>query len=254
MNEFAMTPSGTRGVLVLRGTALALLKGRAGTGGESGADGEPAADGGAGEIRREVFTRLVGAFNVENTLTALGCGLGLGLDLEQMLTSLSGFGGVPGRMEPVDDGQAFSVLVDYAHTPDSIRNVLRTAREFTRGRLIAVVGCGGDRDRTKRPLMGREAEDQADLVVITSDNPRSEDPGAIIAEILAGLRRPERATVEPDRRAAIFGAIAAAHDDDVVLILGKGHESGQEFAAGTIPFDDRHVAREALIARRSDHR
>jgi UDP-N-acetylmuramoyl-L-alanyl-D-glutamate--2,6-diaminopimelate ligase len=169
-----------------------------------------------------------------------------------MLTNLAEFRGVPGRMEPVDAGQVFSVLVDYAHTPDSVRNVLQTAREFTRGRLIAVLGCGGDRDRAKRPLMGREAEDRADLVFITSDNPRSEDPAAIIAEILTGLRHPARAVVEPDRRAAVFAAVAEAGDDDVVLILGKGHESGQEFATETLPFDDRSVAREALTARRSN--
>jgi UDP-N-acetylmuramyl-tripeptide synthetase len=152
-------------------------------------------------------------------------------------------------MEPVDAGQAFSVLVDYAHTPDSVRNVLKTAREFTRGRLIAVLGCGGDRDRTKRPLMGRQAEELADVVVVTSDNPRSEDPGAIIAEILEGLRRPASAEVQPDRRLAIYYAVGQAGSDDVVLILGKGHESGQEFATETIPFDDRQVAREALVAR-----
>jgi len=157
-------------------------------------------------------------------------------------------------MEPVDAGQDFSVLVDYAHTPDSVGNVLRTARGFTRGKLIAVIGCGGDRDRTKRPLMGREAEELADVVVVTSDNPRSEDPATIIAEILGGLRRPEDAEVQPDRRLAIHDAVARARSQDVVLILGKGHESGQEFAMETIPFDDRQVAREALVARGSKSR
>jgi UDP-N-acetylmuramoyl-L-alanyl-D-glutamate--2,6-diaminopimelate ligase len=239
MSEFAMTPGGTRGVLVLRGTALERVVSLGVATGRT-------------EMRQEISTRLLGAFNVANTMTALGCGLGLGLDLQQMLTNLAEFRGVPGRMEPVDAGQVFSVLVDYAHTPDSVRNVLQTAREFTRGRLIAVLGCGGDRDRAKRPLMGREAEDRADLVFITSDNPRSEDPAAIIAEILTGLRHPARAVVEPDRRAAVFAAVAEAGDDDVVLILGKGHESGQEFATETLPFDDRSVAREALTARRSN--
>jgi UDP-N-acetylmuramoyl-L-alanyl-D-glutamate--2,6-diaminopimelate ligase len=152
-------------------------------------------------------------------------------------------------METIDAGQDFTVLVDYAHTPDSISNVLRTARELTRGRLFAVVGCGGDRDRTKRPLMGREAEEHADVVVVTSDNPRSEDPVAIIAEILGGLCRPQDATVQSDRRVAIFDTIARARSGDVVMILGKGHESGQEFSTGTIPFDDRQVAREALFSR-----
>lgn len=208
-----------------------------------------AGEGQAGEIHREIFMRLVGAFNVANTLTALGCGLGLGLDLKRMLADLGDFSGVPGRMEPVDAGQDFAVLVDYAHTPDSVRNVLKTARQFTRGKLIAVIGCGGDRDRTKRPLMGREAEELADVVVVTSDNPRGEDPRAIIAEILRGLRRPESAEVQVDRRLAIQHAIARARSDDVVLILGKGHESGQEFATETLPFDDRQVAREVLASR-----
>jgi UDP-N-acetylmuramoyl-L-alanyl-D-glutamate--2,6-diaminopimelate ligase len=254
MSDFSMTPSGTRGTLVVQGTALARAGGRgAGTGAGTGAASGPVAAGAgtAPDISREVFTRLVGAFNVENTLTALGCGLGLGLDLEQMLAGLSDFGGVPGRMETVDAGQDFSVIVDYAHTPDSVSNVLRTARDFTQGRLFAVIGCGGDRDRTKRPLMGREAEEHADMVVVTSDNPRSEDPAAIIAEILQGLRRPEKATVQVDRRIAIQDVVAQARTGDVVMILGKGHESGQEFSTGTIPFDDRQVAREALLARGS---
>ena len=151
-------------------------------------------------------------------------------------------------MEPVSAGQDFVVLVDYAHTPDSVRNVLRAAREITQGRLIAVLGCGGDRDRGKRPQMGREAEIGADLLVITSDNPRTEKPEAIIADIVAGLQHPAAAKVEPDRREAIAEALAAARTGDVVLILGKGHESGQEFATETLPFDDRLVAREALLS------
>jgi UDP-N-acetylmuramoyl-L-alanyl-D-glutamate--2,6-diaminopimelate ligase len=199
-------------------------------------------------VRLEVATRLAGAFNVANVLTAFGIGLGLGLDPEQMLAAVSDFPGVPGRMEAVDAGQDFAVLVDYAHTPDSVANVLRTAREITAGRLIAVLGCGGDRDRTKRPLMGREAEKAADVVVITSDNPRSEDPLAIITDILQGLESPDRVTVQPDRRLAIGAAVAEARPGDVVMILGKGHESGQEFVTQTVPFDDRQVAREALGA------
>ena len=196
LSQSTMTAGGTRGMLAVRGTALA----RANL--DAVGEHRPV------EIREELFTPLVGAFNVANTLTALGCGLGLGLDLEAMLAGLGDFRGVPGRMEPVDAGQDFLVLVDYAHTPDSVRNVLKTAREFTCGRLIAVIGCGGDRDRTKRPLMGREAEELADVVVVTSDNPRSEEPAAIIAEILAGLRRPEKAEVQPDRRLAIREAVA----------------------------------------------
>ncbi len=198
------------------------------------------------EARLDVATPLLGEFNVANTLTALGLGLALGLDLPRMLSDLGDFGGVPGRMEPVDAGQDFTVLVDYAHTPDSVRNALETARGFTQGRLIALVGCGGDRDKGKRPLMGREAERAADLVWVTSDNPRSEDPLAIIADICAGLESPQTARVEPDRRLAIAQAVAEAHGGDVVVILGKGHESGQEFATHTIPFDDCEVAREEL--------
>jgi len=229
MSDYSMDGGGTRGTLVLRG---------------------PAAPAGVAEARVEVSTRLVGAFNVANTLTALSIGLGLGLDVEQMLLAVRDFSGVPGRMESVDAGQDFAVLVDYAHTPDSVANVLRTAREVTAGRLIAVLGCGGDRDKTKRPLMGREAEKAADLVVITSDNPRSEDPLAIIADIVGGLESPQKAMVQPDRRRAIASALEEAQPGDVVLILGKGHESGQEFARETIPFDDRQVAREALTALR----
>jgi UDP-N-acetylmuramoyl-L-alanyl-D-glutamate--2,6-diaminopimelate ligase len=245
-SDFTVTPSGTQGTLLLRGAALERL--RAG-GGVEGMLSERGTRGQLGpEVRLPVATRLVGAFNVANTLTALGIGIGLGVDLEGMLAALRDFPGVPGRMEPVDAGQGFLVLVDYAHTPDSVRNVLQTAREFTKGRLIAVVGCGGDRDKTKRPLMGREAETHADIVIVTSDNPRTEDPLAIIADILAGLRSPAGAKVQPDRRLAIAEAVAGAREGDVVMILGKGHESGQEFADKTVPFDDRQVARAVLEA------
>jgi UDP-N-acetylmuramoyl-L-alanyl-D-glutamate--2,6-diaminopimelate ligase len=239
MSDFVIDGTGTKGSLLVRESALERL-------GASAAGLTRAPGSGGAELRFELVTGLVGAFNVANTLTALGLGIALGLDMRRMIAALREFRGVPGRMEAVDAGQDFAVLVDYAHTPDSIRNVLQTAREITRGRLIAVVGCGGDRDKGKRPQMGREAEAGADLVVITSDNPRTEDPQAIIADILAGLRSPSAATVHPDRRQAIAGAIHEARPGDVVLILGKGHESGQEFATETIPFDDRQVAREAL--------
>jgi UDP-N-acetylmuramoyl-L-alanyl-D-glutamate--2,6-diaminopimelate ligase len=235
-SDYAAQGSGTRGTLVVRGRALECVGAATGAGSRGP------------EMRAEVVTRLVGAFNVANTLTALGIGLGLGLDFEQMLAALRDFRGVPGRMEAVEAGQDFTVLVDYAHTPDSVRNVLQTARGITQGRLIAVLGCGGDRDRGKRPLMGREAESAADLVIVTSDNPRSEDPLAIIADITAGLEFPSAATVEPDRHLAIRAALAEARKGDVVMILGKGHESGQEFANETVPFDDRLVARETLAA------
>lgn len=237
MSEFDMNAGGIRGILVLRGTAL-----------ERAYPGERRAPGRSGlhEERVEISTSLVGAFNVANTLTAIGVGLGLDLDLVGMITAVREFRGVPGRMETVDVGQDFGVVVDYAHTPDSVRNVLVTSREITKRRLIVVLGCGGDRDKSKRPLMGREAEKGADLVVITSDNPRTEEPQAIIADMLAGLEYPSKALVEPDRRRAINRAIAEACSGDVVLILGKGHESGQEFASEIVPFDDRQVAREVL--------
>ena len=154
---------------------------------------------------------------------------------------------VPGRFEPIDEGQPFGVLVDYAHTPDSVENVLKAARRLTEGSLISVLGCGGDRDRDKRPLMGRASADLADVAVITSDNPRSEDPAAIVEEIVAGIEDRSNVVVEVDRRAAIALALGRASEGDVVVIAGKGHEQGQEFEGGRkIPFDDRDVARDEL--------
>ena len=153
--------------------------------------------------------------------------------------------GVPGRFELVDEGQSFSVVVDYAHKPASLERVLQAARALGDGRLICVFGCGGDRDRGKRPLMGRIASELADVAIVTSDNPRSEDPLAIIEEIAAGAPHLD---VEPDRRAAIARAIESAREGDVVLIAGKGHEQGQEIAGTVYPFDDRDVARELLRA------
>ncbi len=154
---------------------------------------------------------------------------------------------MPGRFEPVDEGQPFTVLIDYAHTPDSLENVLRAARRLTEGRVIAVFGAGGDRDRDKRPKMGRAGVEQSDLAIVTSDNPRSEDPDAIVAEILAGIGERAGVEVEPDRRAAIALALERARPGDTVVIAGKGHEQGQEFEGGRkVPFDDREVAREEL--------
>jgi UDP-N-acetylmuramoyl-L-alanyl-D-glutamate--2,6-diaminopimelate ligase len=162
--------------------------------------------------------------------------------------SLEGFERVPGRFEPVDEGQDFGVLVDYAHTPDSLENVLRAARELARGRLHVVFGAGGDRDRGKRPLMGAVARRVADRLIVTSDNPRSEPPEAIIAAILEGAG-PDAET-EVDRRTAIAKAVEGAEPGDVVVIAGKGHEQGQELEGGRKePFDDVTVAREALRAR-----
>jgi UDP-N-acetylmuramoyl-L-alanyl-D-glutamate--2,6-diaminopimelate ligase len=186
--------------------------------------------------------RLRGGFNVSNVLCAVALAELLELPHPAVRAGIAAVHGVPGRFEPVDAGQPFTVLVDYAHTPDGLENVLRSAREITAGRLICVFGCGGDRDRGKRPLMGRVARRLADLAIVTSDNPRSEEPEAIIAEIMDGVPMES----EPDRRAAIERAVSLAASGDVVVIAGKGHEQGQQFADRRIPFDDRTVAREAL--------
>ena len=191
----------------------------------------------------ELETRLRGRFNVENVLGAVAAAQLLEIPDDAIAYGVKELRGVPGRFEAVDEGQPFAVLVDYAHTPDSLENVLRTARDLAQNRVICVFGCGGDRDRGKRPLMGRIATELADLAIVTSDNPRSEDPEAIIAEILTGAGDAE---VEPDRREAIARAVGEAAEGDVVVIAGKGHEQGQQFADRTIPFDDREVARDAL--------
>jgi UDP-N-acetylmuramoyl-L-alanyl-D-glutamate--2,6-diaminopimelate ligase len=191
-----------------------------------------------------VELKLHGRFNLENALGALAASRLLGIEHDAAVRGLESLRGVPGRFESVAEGQPFEVIVDYSHKPDALESVLRTARELTSGRVICVFGCGGDRDRGKRPLMGRIASELADVAILTSDNPRSEDPLAIIDEVLAGVVA--EIDVEPDRSAAIARGIAEARDGDVVLIAGKGHEHGQEFADRTIPFDDREVAREAL--------
>jgi UDP-N-acetylmuramoyl-L-alanyl-D-glutamate--2,6-diaminopimelate ligase len=188
--------------------------------------------------------KLRGRFNVENALAAMAGARLLGIDDETIARGLEALDGVPGRFETVDEGQPFTVVVDYAHTPDSLENVLATARELDSGRVICVFGCGGDRDREKRPIMGRIAGELADVAIVTSDNPRSEDPRAIIDEIVAGTDG--ELEVVPDRRQAIARAIESAAAGDVVLIAGKGHEQGQQFRDRTVPFDDREVAREAL--------
>jgi UDP-N-acetylmuramoyl-L-alanyl-D-glutamate--2,6-diaminopimelate ligase len=193
----------------------------------------------------EIETRLPGLFNVQNALAAIAAARQLGAEPEALKSGLAGAGRVPGRFEPVDEGQEFAVLVDYAHTPEALENVLRAARAITSGRLHVVFGAGGDRDRTKRPLMGRAASELADRVIVTSDNPRSENPDAIVDEVLAGAGAD--AEREVDRRRAIARAIATAEPGDVLVIAGKGHEQGQEFEGGRKePFDDATVAREAL--------
>ena len=201
---------------------------------------------------RPVRLRLAGQFNVANALGALAAADALGIDLEEAVAGLEALAGVPGRFERVDAGQPFTVLVDYAHTPDSLDNLPRAARAVTKGRVIVVFGCGGDRDRAKRPLMGEIAGRLADLAVVTSDNPRSEPPETIVAQVAEGVAAgagPDGFLVEVDRRTAIRAALAMAQPGDAVLLAGKGHEQGQEFVGGRkVPFDDRQVAAEELRA------
>jgi UDP-N-acetylmuramoyl-L-alanyl-D-glutamate--2,6-diaminopimelate ligase len=203
---------------------------------------------GVGEM--ELRTALPGHFNVANALGAFAAAEAMGVGPEIAAAGLARAGRVPGRFEPIDEGQGFTVLVDYAHTPDSLENVLRAARRLTSGKVISVFGAGGDRDRDKRPKMGRAGAELSDLTVVTSDNPRSEDPEAIVAEVAAGAEAaPGAAEVEVvvDRREAIALALGRAGPGDTVVIAGKGHEQGQEFENGRkIPFDDREVAREEL--------
>ncbi len=199
-----------------------------------------------------VSLSVPGRFNVSNALAALAAAHALGVALEEAVEALATRVSVPGRFEPVDEGQDFAVLVDYAHTPDGLDNVLRAARELARGRVLCVFGAGGDRDRAKRPLMGQIAAGLADVVVVTSDNPRSEDPDAIIADIISGVPgdgADGRASVSAvaDRRLAVARAVGHARSGDVLVIAGKGHEQGQELAGGrTVAFDDVTVARAAL--------
>ena len=198
----------------------------------------------------QLATRLPGLFNVQNALAAVAAARALDVPMETIVEALARAARVPGRFEPVDEGQEFAVLVDYAHTPDSLENVLRAAREITTGRLHVVFGAGGDRDTAKRPLMGRAAAEYADRVIVTSDNPRSEDPESIVDMVIEGAGPNAERIV--DRRAAIARAIETAAPGDVVVIAGKGHEQGQEFEGGRKePFDDRTVAREALQAVRT---
>lgn len=201
---------------------------------------------------REVTIVTPGRHNIYNALAATGASLAEGASLDDVGRGLS-IASVPGRMEPIDEGQRFAVLVDYAHTPDGLENVLRAVKGFALGKIILVFGCGGDRDRGKRPLMGEIACRYADVVVVTSDNPRSEDPEAIIADILTGVSRGEGndgLVVDPDRRKAIALAITLADKGDVVLIAGKGHETTQTTRAGVAHFDDREEARAALLGLR----
>ncbi|MDX6509037.1 MAG: UDP-N-acetylmuramoyl-L-alanyl-D-glutamate--2,6-diaminopimelate ligase [Gaiellaceae bacterium] len=206
-----------------------------------GITGDPAI---APESLEGVDLKLRGGFNVENALGALAAGRLLGIDDQTIRRGIEALEVVPGRFEPVEAGQPFQVIVDFAHTPDSLERVLRAARELTEGRVICVFGAGGDRDRSKRPKMGRAVADGADVVVVTSDNPRTEDPIAIIEDIVEGTG--PGAEVEPDRALAIERALRLAHEGDVVVIAGLSPEQGRHIGAESFPWDDREVARDAL--------
>ena len=199
---------------------------------------------------RRLSLRLPGLFNVSNALAAFAAGLAAGADPAAIARGLESVAGVPGRCEAVDEGQPFTVLVDYAHSPDSLEKILGLAAQISSGRRIVVFGCGGDRDRTKRPIMGRIGTQLADHAVFTSDNPRTEDPAGIIREIESGVAGAKNFESIPDRRRAIERGIALARPGDVVVIAGKGHETYQILGDRTVPFDDRLVAREVLRARR----
>jgi UDP-N-acetylmuramoyl-L-alanyl-D-glutamate--2,6-diaminopimelate ligase len=200
-------------------------------------------------VRFEVRSQLIGRVNVYNILAACCVGMTFQLPPEIIARGIADCPGVPGRFERVDEGQPFAVVVDYSHTEDALRNAISVARSLNAKRVITLFGCGGDRDRAKRPLMGKAAGELSDLVILTSDNPRSEEPLQIMNDILVGLRRTDtRTIVEPDRAAAIRKAIEEAHAGDVVILAGKGHETYQIFRDRTTHFDDREVAREALRA------
>ena len=197
--------------------------------------------------RFSVQSPLIGRINVYNILAACGVGISYGLAPETIVRGIANCRSVPGRFERVDEGQPFVVVVDYAHTDDALRNVISMARSLQPKRVVTLFGCGGDRDRTKRPIMGQVAAELSDLVVLTSDNPRSEDPLAIMNDVLVGIRRKDTpCLVEPDRMTAIRRAIEEARPGDILILAGKGHETYQILKDRTIPFDDREVAREVL--------
>jgi UDP-N-acetylmuramoyl-L-alanyl-D-glutamate--2,6-diaminopimelate ligase len=200
-----------------------------------------------GTARFPIESPMVGRINVYNILAACSAGFSFGLSPETIAKGIASCRAVPGRFERVDEGQPFAVVVDYAHTDDALRNTISIARELTPGRVITLFGCGGDRDRSKRPLMGQAAAEKSDYVILTSDNPRSEDPRSIMNDVLVGLRRYDTPhLIEPDRTTAIQRAIEKAQPDDVVILAGKGHETYQVLKDRTIAFDDRQVARKLL--------
>lgn len=198
----------------------------------------------------EVTAPVVGAFNLSNLAMAATCCVAAGIEFDTVVAALPGLGGVPGRFEVVSGDDPITVIVDYAHTPEAVVRAIETGRSLTTGRVIALLGAGGDRDRQKRPAMG-EALAASDLAIVTSDNPRSEDPETIVAAVLSGMPDASGHIVEVDRRRAIEIAVREANDGDVVLVLGRGHEPDQQIAGARIPFDDRVVAAGALRARRS---
>jgi UDP-N-acetylmuramoyl-L-alanyl-D-glutamate--2,6-diaminopimelate ligase len=201
----------------------------------------------SGKLRFAVESPLIGRMNVYNILAACGVGISFDIPPEIIARGIAALEAVPGRFERVDEGQPFVVVVDYAHTDDALRNVIAVARGLNPKRVITLFGCGGDRDRTKRPLMGQVAAEASDFVVLTSDNPRSEDPLAIMNDVLVGIRRVDVPhIVEPDRATAIARALREAREGDIVILAGKGHETYQVLKDRTIAFDDRAVAREVL--------
>ncbi|MDR1535124.1 MAG: UDP-N-acetylmuramoyl-L-alanyl-D-glutamate--2,6-diaminopimelate ligase [Planctomycetota bacterium] len=247
---------------------------RARLAGYSRAGGKPAAGGGDGRFPGEVFLAetvasglegqsfdlsgpglnrrfhipLVGRHNLENSLGAILAARGLGVSANLIREALADFPGVPGRLERIQSPSGVTAFVDYAHTDDALRSVLSVLRPLTPGRLITVFGCGGNRDRGKRPLMARAAEDFSDRVVVTSDNPRLEDPGAIIKDIMGGFARPDGVAVEPDRERAVFRAAGMAEPGDAILVAGKGHENYQILGTEKRRLDDRELVRNAFLA------
>ncbi|KXG43776.1 UDP-N-acetylmuramoyl-L-alanyl-D-glutamate--2,6-diaminopimelate ligase [Tepidibacillus decaturensis] len=203
----------------------------------------------------DIQLKMIGKFSVYNALAAMTVGLIEGISLDQIKQSLEQISGVDGRFEPVNEGQDYTVLVDYAHTPDSLENILKTVKEFAKGKIYCVFGAGGDRDKTKRPIMGEIAVKYSDIAVVTSDNPRSENPEQIIHDILVGIEKTgvdtNKYIVIIDRKEAIEYAVSQAKKDDVILIAGKGHETYQILKNKTIHFDDREIARDAIRSKRS---
>jgi UDP-N-acetylmuramoyl-L-alanyl-D-glutamate--2,6-diaminopimelate ligase len=205
----------------------------------------------AGSETVPVRTQMIGRHHIYNCLTAAAVGLAYGIEMTTVVRGLESVGHVPGRLERVECGQPFGVFVDFAHTPDALREVLKTLRHVTPGRVICVFGAGGERDRQKRPLMGRAVEEGSHAAILTNDNPRSEDPRAIFRDVLGGCLCPQAVQVVPDRVEAIHRTLAAARPGDCVLIAGKGHEDYQIIGDRRIPLDDREIAREWLYREQS---